>query len=342
LEVENMAGKPITSVEDAFKSFERNTARVPDGENTDGKTVHPEIRKAVTDAFANTEHFLSGSYGRRTQAMKLKDVDIIVVLQDPDGRFKASASATLEAVREVVSDHELVRTTRISVRAVKAFLHDYEFHVDIVPALASPLGSGLQLTRNIPEDGLDDWTLEDPRGQLGAAQEKNKATDGIYVPATRIIKAWNQRYETAKPLRSYHAEAILWHAVSKKSSFEDAVLAFFDKAYDVLAPGARMLVPGSQTRYVDERLADDDRAKAREKVDAAREKAHDAADKDDPGEGMDAWVKVFGTAFPAPSTDTDALAAGLREGTAKAVGAGFAVGGLGEREPIAARSWSHS
>lgn len=337
-----MPDKPITNVEDAFKSFERNTARVPDDENKDGKAVHPEIRKAVTDAFPNTEHFLSGSYGRRSQAVKLKDVDIIVVLDDPNGKFRSSANETLEAVREVVSDHELVRTTRISVRAVKAFLHDYEFHVDIVPALVPAFGSGLELTRNIPDDGFDDWTLEDPKGQLEAAQDKNKDTEGVYVPATRVVKAWNQRYPTAKPLRSYHAEAILWHALSDKTTYEEAVLAFFDKAYDLLAPGARTLVPGSQTRYVDDRLKDEDRAKAREKVEAAREKAHDAADKDDPGEAMDAWVKVFGTAFPAPSTNPDALAEGLREGTAKAVGAGFAVGGIGERKPIAGRSWSRS
>lgn len=337
-----MPDKPITNVEDAFKSFERDTARVPDDENKDGKDVHPKIREAVTDAFPNTEHFLSGSYGRRTQAVKLKDVDIIVVLDDPDGKYKASASETLKAVREVVSDQELVRTTRISVRAVKAFLHDYEFHVDIVPALAPALGSGLELTRNLPDEGFDDWTLEDPKGQLKAAGDKNKDTEGIYVPLARIIKAWNQRYPTAKPLRSYHAEAILWHALSTKTTYEEAVVAFFDKAYDLLAPGARTLVPGSQTRYVDDRLKDEDRAKAREKVDAAREKAHNAADKDDPGEAMDAWVKVFGTAFPAPSTNPDALAEGLRGGTAKAVGAGFAVGGIGERKPIEGRSWSRS
>src|SRR5215208_5834853 len=138
----DMSDKLITTVEEAFESFECNTARVPDDENADAKAVHPEIRKAVTAAFPNTEHFLSGSYGRRTQAMKLKDVDIIVVLNDPDGKFKASASQTLEDVREVVSDHELVRTTRVSVRAVKAFLHDYEFHVDIVPALVPAFGSG--------------------------------------------------------------------------------------------------------------------------------------------------------------------------------------------------------
>jgi hypothetical protein len=337
-----MPHKPIATVEDAFKRFEKNTARVPDDQNADAKEVHPQIRKAVTAALPGTEHFLSGSYGRKTQARQLKDVDVIVVLEDHDGEFKASATDTLEKVRAAVTAHELVRTTRISVRAVKAFLHDYEFHVDIVPALRPAFGTGLELTRNVPDEGYDDWTLEDPEGQLQAATDKNKATGGIYVPATRIIKAWNQRYETTKPLRSYHAEAILWHALTEKTKLQEAVLAFFDKAYEALAPGARTLVPGSQTRYVDDRLADDDRATAREKVERVREKAHAAAETEDPGEAMDAWVKVFGTSFPAPSTDPDALADGLRQGTAKAVGAGFAVGGLGERKPIEGRSWSRS
>jgi hypothetical protein len=331
---------PITTVEDAFERFEKNTARVPDDQNAAAKDIHPKLRSAVTESLPGTTHFLSGSYGRKTQATQLKDVDIIVVLDDRDGTFKASASGTLEKVREAITAHELVRTTRISVRAVKAFLVDHEFHVDIVPALRPAAGAGLNLTRNIPDEGYDDWTLEDPEGQLQAAKDKNKDTGGIYIPATRIVKAWNQRYPTSKPLRSYHAEAILWHALSEKTTLNEAVLAFFDKAYQALAPGARTLVPGSQNRYVDDRLKDDERAIAREKVEKTREKAHAAAETKDPAEAMDAWVGVFGTSFPAPSTDPDALAEGLREGTAKAVGAGFAVGSLGERRPIEGRSWS--
>ena len=68
------------------------------------------------------------------------------------------------------------------------------------------------------------------------------------MPGTRIIKAWNKPYRTVDAmLRSYHAEAILWHALTGKTTLHEAVLAFFDEAYDRLAPGARTLVPGSTT-----------------------------------------------------------------------------------------------
>ena len=330
----------INNTDEAFDAYEKQTARVPDEENADAKAVHPEVRKAVCGALPVERHFLAGSYGRKTQANKLKDVDIIMVLKDEDGTFRASASDTLKQVQEAVTSCDLVRTTRVSVRAVKAFLHDHEFHVDIVPALAPVFASGLDLTRNLPDEGYDDWTTEDPEGQKQASYDKNKATDGIFIPAVRVIKSWNQRYPTAKPLRSYHAEAMMYHALTTGCTLQEAVLAFFDHAYDSLAPGVKTLVPGSTTRYVDDRLKDEDRAAAREKVEAAREKAHAAAEEEDEGKKMDAWVKVFGPSFPAPSTDPDAIAKELREGSAKAVGAGFSVGSTGEREVIQGRSWS--
>jgi hypothetical protein len=328
-----------TSVQDAFIQYEKNVARVPDDQNSDGKDVHPQVRAAVEAELPVAKSFLSGSYGRRTQACRLKDVDVIVVLDDEDGTYAGSASDTLEAVRKAVLTCKLVERTRVSVRAVKAYLHNYEFHVDIVPALPPLIGDGLRLTRNLPGEAIDDWSLEYPAEQLTAATDKNAATGGIYIPTTRIIKAWNQRYPTAKPLRSYHAEAMLYHALTKQLPYAEAVVAFFDHAYDALAPGQLTPTPGAPgDRFVDDRLADDKRAEARCKIDKARSAANAAAAIEDPDEAMEAWLKLFGPGFPAPSTTVDATERALKRRTIGRSGAGLAAGTTAS-EIIPTRSW---
>jgi len=227
----------------------------------------------------------------------------------------------LGAVQDGISGCDLVSITRKRVRSVRTFLHDYDFHVDLVVALRPALGDGLLLARNLPEENLDDWSQANPRGQREAAWEKNEQCGEMYIPAVRIIKFWNAG--AGKPLRSYHAESILYHELDGPLDYAEAVVRFFDAAYDALAPGLLTADPGEPTTYVDERLEDEDRRKARERVDLARAAAHAAAEIDDVGEALDAWVDVFGPSFPAPSTAPDKLAAALAARTAGAVGAGI-------------------
>jgi hypothetical protein len=328
----------ISSLEQAFVEFESTVARVPDDDNTSAKEVHPQIRQAVASELSVETHFLSGSYGRKTQAKSLKDVDIIVVLKDDDGAYFRSASDTLEAVRKAAKTSELVKPAHVSVRAVKCFLPDYDFHVDLVPALRRT-ASGLYLTRNLPEEGYDDWTLEDPEAQKKASGDKNKETDGRHIRLVRIIKAWNQRYEK-KPLRSYHAEALVHLSHTKGMDYAEAVTAFFDTAYDRLAPGQKTPTPGCPGRYVDDRLKDDDRAEARDRVAKARTHIHAAVAETDPAKAMEHYVKVFGSGFPAPSTNSDVVAKALAEGTARATGAGLTTNpSPGTRPVTSGRSW---
>lgn len=332
----------IKNVDQAFDWFERNVARVDDEDIQDATEVHPEVRKAVCEALPVVHHFLSGSYGRHVQAVKLHDIDIIVVLEDADGEFLESAHGTLVAVKAAVSACDLVRYTRPpAVRSVKAFLHDYDFHVDIVPAIRPADGDGLRLTRHMPAKGLNDWTLEYPEQQLKACQDKNAATGGLFVPATRIVRAWNQRHSSSKPLRSYHAEALLYHGIGDAKTLQEAVVAFFDYAYEALAPGKLTATPGAPTsRYVDDLLSADDRLTARGKVEAARANAYAAAELDDPEAAMEAWVRVFGPAFPAPSTEPEAVGLALAVNSAVAVGAGLrSRPSVGGRALIQGRSW---
>lgn len=331
-------------MQDAFLEFEQDTVRVPKSENEAAKEVHPQIRATLeADLGECLETFLSGSYSRRVQAVKLKDVDIIVVLDDPTDAFRASAKAALEEIRKVSVRSHLVKSATARVRSVRLVLYDYEFTIDLVAALESDNGAdGLLLARHLPEEGLDDWTLGHPRGQREAAIAKNEQCGGVYIPAVRLVKYWlTTVWGTGqKPLRSYHAEAILHAALTKKVDYPTAIVQFFDAAEVALRPGVFTADPGAPGTYVDERLEAHERREAREGILRGMAAAHAAHEEDDVEAALDAWVEVFGAAFPAPKTSLATIAAGLATRTAGAVGAGIQVGR--GRQVIESRPWGKS
>ena len=332
----------ISTVQQAFEEYEKKV-RVPPEQADRAKEVHPEVRDAVEENLGElfNRAFLAGSYARKVQtAPKLKDVDVIFVLNDPDGEFAGSAEAALERLRKAAKTCDLVVSTRLGVRAVKLTIDGEEFTVDAVAALEDPFG-GIKLARFLPDEGHDDWTPANPKGQMDAHWQKNKDTGGVFIPAVRMVKSWNQRHKwkSKNLLPSYLVESILFGAMTTKVDFADAMLAFFQEAEQHLSSTwPSVPCPGSPGNYVDERLDDDRRKNALEKAREARQHAEDAIAESDAGKAMDLWEKVFGPAFPSPSGDTSALAAALRSGTARVTGSGVSVGATG-RQPIQSRPW---
>lgn len=334
----------ITTVQQAFEEYEQKS-RVPADQAARARDVHPEVRQAVENDLGDlfNRAFLAGSYARKVQtAPRLKDVDIIFVLNDPEGKFAGSAQVALERLRRAAKTCELVDSpTRMGCRAVKLPIVSEEFTVDAVAALEDGFG-GLKLARFIPDDGHDDWTAANPKGQMDAHWQKNKQTDGMFIPAVRIIRTWNNRtlYKGKHCLPSYLVESILFHALWQKVDFDQAMLAFFQQAERHLSTSTpSVLCPGDSGSYVDERLDDDRRDAALEKVREALSHARDAIAETDAREAMNCWAKVFGPAFPAPAGDTSSLAEALKSGTARASGAGITTSSQSGRQVIRSRSW---
>ena len=328
----------IESQQQAFEKFERDAVRVPDSDNSEAKRVHPEITGTVKeelDAVINT--FLSGSYSRKVQVVRLNDVDVIVVLADPEGKYSGSALAALEDIRASAESSDMVLKTDLGVRAVKLVLHDHDFTVDLVAALEPENGvDGLLLARHLPNEGHDDWQLLNPKGQRKAASAKNKECGGLYIPGVRMVKFWNEGLN--KPLRSYHAESILWHTLDGSVEYPELVVRFFDEAYERLAPGAITPDPGAPNADpVDKRLEDWERYNARNTVEDARRIAHEASEKEDLEESLERWADLFGPSFPTKGTSTNNLGAALGAGTTGIRGPGVRPGK--GREVIKPRSW---
>jgi hypothetical protein len=311
----------IKTVQQAFEQFEKDSVRVPSAQNDRAKDVHPDIRKAVEQELGElfNRAFLAGSYARRVQTVRLKDVDIIIVLNDPEAKFAASANAALERLREAAKTCELNAGTRKGVRAIKVVIDGEEFTVDLVAALEDPFGE-LQLACYIQGE-RDDWTPGRPKGQLDAHWQKNKETSGVFISTVRIVKYWNQRtkYNGKNSLPSYPAESILYHSMSSEADYDAAVTEFFRAAQSHLSiPSPTVPCPGAPGTYVDERLDDGRRKAALEKAQAALVNAEAALGESDPAEAVAQWRKVFGPAFPAIEDDTTALSRALGSGTALA------------------------
>lgn len=329
--------------QDAFDKFERDQVRVPAAENADAKRVQAEFREALEEALDDlyAESFLGGSYRRKTQAVHLKDLDIILVLNDPTGRFRASARATLLYLKDVVTVYDPVGIRRVKCRAVECELDGYTFWADIVPALVDENG-GLLLAYNNEEEGVDEWRPADPKGQTQACVDKNAETDGTYVPVTRICKFWNQSFTSSpsqeKPMPSYLIEAILHNGLDGPCDWPTAVVAFFENAERHLSsPWPTVPCPGDPENYVDEKLDNERRLRALAKVEAVLPTARAAAAATDIDEALELWGKVFGPAFPAPSTSDRAVSRAVKKRTATVSGTGITALPTGRR-PIPARS----
>ncbi len=165
----------VASVQDAFVEFEREKVRVPAWQNEQAKEVHPKIREAIESALGDlfSRAYLAGSYRRRVQTVRLNDVDIIVVLNDPDGAFAASATRALQTLELAAGTSPLVIASKFGVRAVKLEIDGVEFSIDLVAAREDPVGE-VVLARCIPEEGLDDWTTARPQSQSRLRQLKTR------------------------------------------------------------------------------------------------------------------------------------------------------------------------
>ncbi len=312
----------FTSVQSAFEHFEATVVRIPPSEDAAAQEVHPALRAHMRKALGPLllEDFLSGSYSRRVQvAPRLRDIDIIFALADPTGAFAASATAALLALQAAAEGCDLISSTEVRCRSVRAYLSDYDFTVDLVAA-REPSAQGLLLARRIPEEGHDDWTPGHPRGQKLAAFRKNDLCEGMYIPEVRIVKFWKNA--NCQAFRSYHAESVLYHSLPRSCALPEATARFFDAAYDRLAPEARTEDPGAPGVFVDERLEPDERQTARRAVDKARRDVFVAMTATSTVDALNAWARIFGPAFPAPANSRETLIDSLATRTAGVSGLG--------------------
>src|SRR5260370_5866421 len=176
----------MSYIDDAFEKLKSNV-EITQTEEDLAVTRHNLIRDHIEASWTLVDHFLTGSYDRKTKTKKLKDVDIFVVVdpKGPQGRLaNGTGTAAVSALRDVLSTNwndlekdEQVVTINYSGEDVTSY--------EVAPVF--PRKGGGYLMPN----GTT-WMATDPTKQASLVTSKNKKCDEKFVPFVKMVKAINR------------------------------------------------------------------------------------------------------------------------------------------------------
>ncbi|MGD9902808.1 MAG: hypothetical protein AB7U83_05010 [Vicinamibacterales bacterium] len=264
------------------------------------KSAHEKVRDQLrTDEEFKEAHkdtFLSGSYARHTAINDINDVDVICII-DIDHSITAP-EVVLAWTQSILGEY--YKTTKrqgrsVGVQAAK------DVWLDIVPATpmngdAGPLW--------IPDREAKQWVQTHPKGQIKAATDKNKATNGYYVQVAKLLKFWRDRLptESCRP-KSYILESLGHQTIGSPTSHAGAVVSVLEGiersygAYRGTGIVPSISDPGYSSVNVAKHWESSEFNDFMNQVKTAAATARKALDSTDEAESRKLWRQLFGSTF---------------------------------------------
>ncbi|MDP9266930.1 MAG: hypothetical protein M3P27_01215 [Acidobacteriota bacterium] len=271
-----------------------------DQDVTNAKAAHEKVREELrADSESKDAHkdtFLSGSYARHTAINDINDVDVICI-------FDLDHSITKPDVVLVWTQSILARyhkETKLQGRSVGA-QGAKGVWLDIVPA--TPV-AGDDGPLWIPDRQVLQWVQTHPKGQIQAATDKNKSTNGYYVQVVKLMKFWRDRLPNEScRLKSYILESLIHGSIGSPTSHASAVVNVMEGieraygAYRNLNMVPTIADPGYSAVTVDKHWQPEDFTNFMEQVKTAAITARKALDSTDEADSRKFWRQVFGPKF---------------------------------------------
>jgi SMODS domain-containing protein len=271
-----------------------------DDDVANAKAAHEKVREQLrTDSESKEAHkdtFLSGSYARHTAINDINDVDVICLL-DIDQAI-TDPEVVLAWMQSVLGRY-YKQTTRqgrsVGAQAAKGVW------LDIVPATAMGADDGPLW---IPDREAKQWVQTHPKGQIAAATDKNKVTNGYYVQVVKLMKSWRDRLPTDScKLKSYILETLVHGSIGYPSSHASAVVNVLEGiersygAYRGLNIVPTIADPGYPVVNVAKHWEAADFSDFMTQVKTAAVTARKALDSKDESESRKLWRQLFGAKF---------------------------------------------
>jgi hypothetical protein len=173
--------------------------------------------------------------------------------------------------------------------------------LDIVPS--TPIASDAGPLW-IPDREAHEWVASHPKGQIAAAVNQNKTTNGYYVQVVKLMKYWRDRLprESCRP-KSYILETLVYRSIGYPTSHARAVVNVLEGiertygAYRNTNTMPSIADSGYPSVNVAKRWASTEFDDFMTQVQSAALIARQALDLSDEGSSRRLWRQLFGNGF---------------------------------------------
>jgi hypothetical protein len=202
--------------------------------------VRDELRRTKLITTKDPHSRLSGSYGRQVAIKRIKDVDILIIVDDgyhvlsPDRVLHdlEAAAQSLPDALEMPGQIEL----REQRRSVRVRFTEADFDIDLVPTVAF---GALDAELKVPDREWKQWCATRPLQYAGLVSELNQRGDRNLKRLIRLMKHWREYrdLDQDKRVKSFWLECLIVDAVLAgriplaSRSLADVVADCFDAIY---------------------------------------------------------------------------------------------------------------
>lgn len=222
----------------------RTRIEVTKAEIDEARKRRAAVVAALKTEFPGSRHYFNGSIAHGDALTPLTDVDLGVVIPNPDGGYgpgkkgpgelQERAAAVIR--RELASEYGDLRVEfRGRKRSILVRFRDPirkglpDFTADVITAIDYPDGPGLYIPR------FDSWDRSDPETHTNMITEANKATQSVYARTVRLLKHWNR--QNGQALCSWNIKAIALFCVTSKEALITSMRNWFRYAIEDLRKG---------------------------------------------------------------------------------------------------------
>jgi len=271
-------------------------------ENDDLKTIEPHSR-------------LVGSYARKTYVGDIKDVDILVFIDDE--YEEDSPDSVLRLLKRVLENYENILSVEVSPqrRSIHMFFKDYDFHLDIVPAL---LPKGIENKALIPDKIREKWLESHPIAYGKKLSDLNSKRGQKVIPSIRLFKHWRDIQMKYKRPKSYWLECMVYYKFNKgyvKIEGKSLAEVFWQLTELIYKEYEEYLSSNENIPKISDPILGNNVASNWERghfeafmdrLDEARKWAKKALEAEERDVAIEYWKKVFGEDFFPTSVEEDA------------------------------------